>query len=327
MMFLGQMGLGMLANLVGASNLNGGNNAARNQEAMDDLRAEMNEAVESPYDPTHSTSTKGMLSQLGLNAPPFPDKAAQGLAQMQQNNYQARQEFMGNADKEMQEMKDNFFSFNHLETEENPETGEHQVALSDDGKPQVADGGETPDQKTARTTYEDSKNDQLADSHQQQQDQFNQQERDNIQQFLQNNKPDLGNPAVQAELQRTLLQSQKKALNLSRDQQGELIKANLYTPEQNELADAQLGQLRQMEDEHAQMEDNSPEAGELYQHQQDLADLLRQKRDEAQQASLEEAFLKGPPRFSASSDKEIDVAEVLPPYLSHALYNMGIYSV
>lgn len=330
MMFIAQMGLGLLANLVSHS----GNpmNNPQNQKAYANLKNSLNTAAHnSMQQVNHPWDQKTAFQPFEVEAPPFPDEAAQKLSQMQQDNASERTSFMDQTKDTLQDMKDGFFAFNHLETKEEatPE-GEvkQQVALDDQGKPQVKPGPETAEQKTVREEFETTKKEALEDKHETQRDTLVKEERENTQTFLQNNKPDLGNPAVQAELQKMIMLSHKKALNLTRQQQEETLKADLYAPEQLEVADAKLDDLRGMEERHAKMEDDSPEAQELFNHQQDLAELLRQKRDEAQRTKLEEAFLKGPPRFSPlANTKEVDVADVLPPYLSNALYNMGIYSV
>jgi hypothetical protein len=330
MMFIAQMGLGLLANLVTQSQGNA-LNSQRGQQLLAQTRQMMNEGAHLAHEQVaHPWDQRTAYQPFEVDAPPFPDQAAQNLSQMQQDNTSERTAFMDDTKDALRDMKDGFFAMNHLETtEETTPQGEvrQQVALDDEGKPQVKTGPENDSQKVAREDFESNTKQHLEEKHEAQRDTFVKQERENVQTFLQNNKPDLGNPAVQAELQKMIMQSHKKALNLTRSQQEEMLKSDLYSPEQLEVADAKLGDLRQMEERHAQMEDDSPEAQELFQHQQDLAELLRQKRDEAKQMKLEEAFLKGPPRFAPAPDKEVDVAEVLPPYLSNALYNMGIYSV
>lgn len=329
MMFVAQMGLGILANLVSQAASSGVNQ--QNQQTMANFRKTMDETnrailrhEDNPFD------QKTAFQKFDVEAPPFPDQAAQRLGQMQSENTTERTAFMDETKDSLRDMKDGFFSFNHLETteEQGPDGQAHiQVARDDQGKPQVKPGPETQQQRVAREEFEGDNRSKLEEKHESQRESFTQSERDNVQTFLANNKPDLGNPAVQGELQKMIMLSHKKAQAMGRQQEEELIKSDLYTQEQIEVADAKLGQKREMEERHAELEDNSPEAQELLGHQQDLAELLRQKRDEVQREKLEQAFLNGPPRFGPPSKKEVDVADVLPPYLSNALYNMGIYSV
>lgn len=329
MMFLAQMGLGLLANLVCQSGMHNSQMAQQQQQALTNLRQSLNEAARDAYQQTqHPWDQKTAFLPFEVDAPPFPDQAAQKLSQMQQTNASERAGFVQNTKDELADLKDGFFAFNHLETQEQPDgRARPQVILNDQGRPNVQPGPETPEQKTARNEYETKAKSELQERHEEQRTTLMKQEQDSTTAFLQNNKPDLGNPAVQAELQKMIMLSHKKALNMSRQQHEELVKSDLYTPEQVEAANDRLGQLRDMEDRHAEMEDSSPEAATLYQHQQDLAELLRQKHEEVRQTKFEEAFLKGPPQFGSPNTKPIDVAEVLPPYLSNALYNMGIYSV
>lgn len=329
MMFIAQMGLGILANLVTQASSGGVNQ--QNQQAMANFRKTLDETsraalrqTESPFD--HQVA----FQPLEVEAPPFPDEAAQRLGNMQGEHASERASFMVETEDTLRDMKEGFFAFNHLEvTEEKTPEGESRVQVAHDehGKPLVKAGPETSQQRVAREEHESDTRSKLDEKHETQRESLVKSERENVQTFLANNKLDLGNPAVQGELQKMIMLSHKKAQALGRQQQEETLKFDLYTPEQLEVADARLGQLRDMEERHAELEDNSQEAQELLGHQQDLAELLRQKRDEVQREKLEQAFLNGPPRFTQPTDKEVDVAEVLPPYLSNALYNMGIYSV
>ncbi|NDD28198.1 MAG: hypothetical protein EB084_08025 [Proteobacteria bacterium] len=330
MMFIAQMGLGILANMVSQAAA-GGMNQQQNQQMMSNLRQTLNEGAHAAvHQSQHPWDQRSTFQQFEVEAPPFPDEAAQRLGQMQQDHAAERMGFMDETKDSLRDMKDGFFGFNHLETtEEKPAEGppRQAVALDSQGKPQVKPGPETKAQRVAREEFETTSKAKLEEKHESQRETLVKSERENVQAFLENNKADLGNPAVQGELQKMIMLSHKKAQAMGRQQEEEMLKSDLYSPEQLEVADAKLGQMRSMEERHAELEDNSPEAQELLGHQQDLAELLRQKRDEAKQAKLEEAFLKGPPRFTPPSEKAVDVAEVLPPYLSNALYNLGIYSV
>ena len=330
MMFIAQMGLGVLANLVSQAANSGVNQ--QGQEFLTNFRKsldETNRAVlrheDNPFD------QKTAFQQFDVEAPPVPEQAAARLGQMQQEHAEERTAFMNDTKDTLQDMKDGFFAFNHLETnEEKGSDGQAhlQVARNEQGQPQVKSGPETQQQRVAREEFETDTRSKLEEKHETQRETLVKEERENVQTFLAQNKPDLGNPAVQGELQKMIMLSHKKAQAMGRQQEEEMLKSDLYSKDQMEVADAKLGQKRQMEERQAEEEDNSPEAQELLGHQQDLAELLRQKRDEVQREKLEQAFLNGPPRFGAQPpDKEVDVAEVLPPYLSNALYNMGIYSV
>ena len=320
MMFL-NMGVGLLANMIGQAS------AQRQSEAMaKQFRTTMNE--EARLARQQLTDPMADPFAMDFNPPSAPDKAAERLAQQQQTNTEERQTFLASTRDELREMKDSFFETRHFETEERD--GKQQVACNKEGQPQVAKGPENPQQRVARENFEAGRREDLNTRHEDQREAFLKAEKEDVQAFLQENKPNLQNPTVQQELQKMVMQSNKKALDLNRKQLDEHLKLDAYSEEQLAHVDAKMEDLRQMEERHALEEDNSQEAKELLGYQQDLAEMLRQKREEAKEQNMAEQFLKGPPRFNQSNqavDKESDVAEVLPPYLSNALYNMGIYSV
>lgn len=317
MMFL-NMGVGLLANMIGQAS------AQRQSESMaKQFRTTLNEEAR-----TARQQLTDPFASLDLTTPPAPEKATQRLAQQQQTNTEERQTFVATTRDEMKEMKDSFFETRHLETED--KGGKQEVICREDGKPVVAKGPENKEQRVAREGFETERREETSTKHEDQRQAFVKAEKEDLQAFLQQNKPDLANPAVQQELQKMVMQSHKKALDLTRKQLSEDLKLDAYSEEQLAVVDSKMDDLRQMEDRHALEEDNSQEAQELLGYQQDLAEMLRQKREEVKEQNQQEAFLKGPPRFNQSNqatDKETDVAEVLPPYLSNALYNMGIYSV
>jgi len=321
MMIFAQLGLGLLANLV-SSGANRSNNEAAQRQLQQTLNETNQAAMRDVFGPQQNP--------VGLEdeAPPFPNDAADRLNQKQQTNADQRQTFLQETKSELEEFKTGFFEDHHLETEKSPD-GKERVALNQEtGRPTVQAGKENPEQKVARESFERTGKETLKQEQTTQRETLVRDEKQQLTTFLQNHKPDLGNPAVQSELQKMIMLSHKKALALSRKQEEEDLKFDLYSSEQVAHADGKIAKLRQMEERHAAEEDSSPEAGELLNHQQDLAELLRQKREEAKQVALEESFLRGKPRFETlSGDNEVDLATVLPPYLSNALYNMGIYSV
>lgn len=319
MMIFAQLGLGLLANLVASANKP--NYDAQQQQLQQTLNDTNQAALRDVFGPPRNPV------ELDDEAPPFPNDAADRLNDRQQKNADVRQTFLDDTRSELEEMKTGFFEDHHLETEQTPE-GKERVALGEDGRPKPQPGKETPPQRVARETFERTGKEQLKQEHTTQRESFVKEERQQLTTFLQNHKPDLANPAVQSELQKMIMLSHKKAHGMQRKQEEEDLKFDLYSPEQVAHAEKKIGDLRQMEERHAAEEDSSPEAQELMNHQQDLAELLRQKREEARQTAMEEAFLKGKPKFpTLSGDDEVDLATVLPPYLSNALYNMGIYEV
>ncbi|MHB2015498.1 MAG: hypothetical protein ACYCW6_00980 [Candidatus Xenobia bacterium] len=321
MNLLVQFGIGLLTQAV----------AAQQTRQFQNQMAQNTQQFTAQYEPQFDAQQKelaaytyGSRYQLDDEAPPFPEEAANRLAMMQTNNSQ-QMESLSNAflDK-YAAMKDETLADNHLDTGDGPD-GQPQVALNQQGQPTLSPGKETPQQATARQTYEDSTKSQLADKHGEQNKQFVQDQKEKVMTFLDQNKTDLNNPAVQSQLHQLLTDTHKKALKLTADQERETLKADAYTPEMAAAVDQHCNARQQMQEEHSQMEENSDEATQLYNHQQDLAELLRQRKDEANQAAQEEMFLKGPPSFAA--DQKTDVGKVLPPYLADALNGLGIYEI
>jgi hypothetical protein len=321
MIMFAPMGLGILANLV--SHAAAQPNAMQAHTPFQTLHQAVShtahEALPQAEDLSHNL--------LHLSTPAFPEHAAHELTTLQQQNAQERNDLISDTKQELADKKQALFEEHHLETKVTPQ-GKHEVVVDDQGKPKLQKGPEAPHQREARETFEADTKTQIDEKHATQRQDFVQEQKHEMTQFLQENKPDLGNPAVQGELQKMVMQSHKKALLLGREQDAEHLKAGLYTADQHETADAGLAALHQLEDKHAQQEDSSPAAQQLLAHHQDTAEVLRQRRDEARQEEQANLFLKGRPNFAASpANQETDVAKVLPAHLSNALYQLGIYTV
>jgi hypothetical protein len=266
-------------------------------------------------------------------APEFPQQAADNLQDMQMQHAQQLQTLSDQFLQTSTALKSNFLNDNHLATttptataqEPNPEP---QVALDDNHQPVVQKGPENAVQQQARETFEDQSQNTLSAQHSDQTQQFVQDQKQNVQQFLADNKPDLSNPAIQQQLHNMLGGMQKKAWQLQTDQEREMLKHDAYTPEMQTNVDNYVNQKSTLVQQQNQEQEDSPDAQVLYQHQQDLGAMLQQKRDQLQESQQESSFLTGPPRFNSAPDEgPADVAKVLPPYLSDALYGMGIYQV
>ena len=318
MIMFAQVGLGLLANLVGQVGSKASSAhpqlLARGPQLHTPVRPNLHH-VEEPVHHAH------------LALPHPPEGAAAALKQLQQENASERQALLEDTKQQILTKKADLFAEKHLETETTPE-GKQKVVVDDEGRPVVKEGPETPPQREARETFEGEKRQEIEEKHVAQREDLVQTEKQDISAFLQENKPDLSNPAVQGELQKMILQSHKKALQLNRDQDAETLRADLYDDEQKAVADSGLKALHQLEDKHAREEDESPHAQQLLSHHEDIAEVLRQRREEVREQQQSELFLKGRPNFNrAPAQAETDVAQVLPPHLSNALYQLGIYTV
>ena len=91
-----------------------------------------------------------------------------------------------------------------------------------------------------------------------------------------------------------------------------------------------INDLHTMDKEHMKFEEESPDAKELMNHDQKVAAILGEKRDEARQDKKQESFLMDPRKMAqrANSDNAPrDVGDSLPGYLTSSMYELGIYAV
>lgn len=328
MAFWAALGVGMLVNTVGGMIGGGGPSRAdamrQHDASMKSLRNTLNQ-------------TTGMVTQrrespvqsrfsFDFEPPPFPQQSFDNLQQMQQQHGQQRQAFTDQLKQQVAQAKEQFFAENHYETADGPD-GKPKVQVGEDGQPQVRQGAENPTQKVAREEYEGGKRQQLADQQTTQKDAFLNKERQDVQRFLADNQNNLANPQVQAELTRMVVGTQKRAFGLQQQHEDERWKVDLPPHEETvAMVDDNLAQLRQMEKDHAKAEEQSQDMQSIMDHEQKVAALLGEQKMVAQQQKAEEAFLKDPRQAFAALQAPPDFAEVLPSYLTNALYNMGIYS-
>jgi hypothetical protein len=334
MMFLAQMGIGALANMVAGAAIRS-EYAQKDQMLQQQFTHNLEESTKAGQAQLNDPFGAGMQMptfELADNAPEFPHQAAAKLQQQQTQNAAQRQELTTQIKDQFADLRQGFFDEHHLEfpgdAEQNAEAPpDERLASNTHGQPTVAAGKETPTQQAQREDYETKKQQALESTHQDQRDNFAKDQQQNLQTFLQNNKPDLGNPAVQGELQKAILTSHKKALQLTKEQDAEKLHLGCYTPEQHEFVDKKLAELGDMEARHAQEEDNSPEAQQLLAHQQALGEFLQRKQEELRSGQLvDNSVWPQPVRYNLSN-QAVDLGDVLPPHLAHALYQMGIYTV
>jgi hypothetical protein len=92
-----------------------------------------------------------------------------------------------------------------------------------------------------------------------------------------------------------------------------------------------LQQMREMDAQHLAAEESSPDMKALMDHDQKVAAILSDQRDLASQGKADEEFLKDPRKQMAAAATQTkvtrDVGEVLPGYLTNALYDLGVYQV
>ncbi|MEW6279726.1 MAG: hypothetical protein AB1758_13950 [Candidatus Eremiobacterota bacterium] len=260
--------------------------------------------------------------------PPFPEQSHKNLQKMQENHQSQRQNFQANLKQKVDDLKQDFFAKQHYQTVPGPD-GRPQLAMGENGQPLLEMGPENAEQKEARETWEGQKKSDLNEKQTAQKDNFLKSERQDVQKFLMANATDLGNPAVQAELQRMIVNTQKKAFQLQQNHEDERWKCDL--PPDAEIAatvEGGLAQMRTMEQQQQQLEENSPEMKDLMDHEQSVAALLGEQKELARTQKEDDSFLVDPRKAMAARSQPVtDFAQVLPGYLTNALYNMEIYSI
>ena len=229
--------------------------------------------------------------------------------------------FLDQFHQERNQMKEEFFKKNHYLTQKGP-NGKEQVVLKN-GKPVIVLGKETPAQKVARHSFEATQKAQMFARHAAEKQQFVATQKQQLMTFLDSNKFQLHNPAVQGELSKLIMESKKKALNLQREHEEEFYKIDLPLKEMHQKVEEKLAAYRRLEEEHRRREENSPEAKILAEYQQDLVALLDAKRAEARERKKAEMFLQDPRKMLKNPPKQ-DLATVLPMNLVVALEAFGI---
>ena len=77
-------------------------------------------------------------------------------------------------------------------------------------------------------------------------------------------------------------------------------------------------------------EENSEDAKALMEHDQEVASILYDHKQRAQQEKSEENFTMDPRKMMAMAQQRRepkDVGKSLPSYLTNAMYELGVYSV
>lgn len=315
----------MLINTLQGSNMQGRTEAAlkENEKKFWKTMGETSDLYNQRTDPRMT-----QRFQWDFEPPPYPEQAHQNLQRMQEEHQMQRNQFGANLRQQVDDMKQEFFANNHYETRPGPD-GKPQVALNEHGQPNVQKGPETAEHREARQAFEGDKRAALTQRQTAEKDSFLQDQRQNVQQFLAQNGAALENPAVQAQLQQLIVTTQKKAFQLQQNHEDERWKDDL--PPDSEIAatvDNGLAQMRTMEQQQAQAEESSKDMKEMMEHEQTLAAMLGEQKELARSQKEDNSFLQDPRKMMASAGQvNPDFSQVLPGYLTNALYNMEIYEI
>lgn len=327
-MFWAALGVGMLINTVGGMVGGGGPGRADAQRMQEQTMRSLRSTLNDTSNLVTSRKDAQVQSRFSFDfePPAFPQQNYDKLQQLQQDHSQQRQAFTDSMKQQLGQMKDEFFAENHYETGQGP-NGMAQVLTGENGQPLVAKGPETADQKVAREDFDEGRRQQLSQNQDNQKDTFLRSETKDLQTFLAQNKDNLANPQVQAELTRMVVGTQKRAFGLQQQHEDERWKVDLPPSEEiAAAAEGNLAELRQMERDQARNEEQSPDMKALMQHEQDVAVLISEQKEVSQRQKSDESFLQDPRKAFSAPKAPVDLGEVLPSYLSNSLYNMGIYS-
>lgn len=313
--FFTQMGLGLLMNIVGSIQQKSQMEKFRemqqqNLQTMQNVKFQQSQAVGQTYEQPN------LLPQLDFEVPPFPEKYAKNFQNTQLEQLAMRENFSNKFKADLFETKENYFRQNHYETKDG------SVSLRADGKPIVTDSGENSAQRTARLKYEQTLKQDLAQNHIDTKEKFLSQERSSMLAFLNDNVGNLANPIIQGEIQQRLIETQKKALKIAREQDEEIAKVDLPIAEMEGFLETNIRKLHQMEDEHFAMQQNSFEGKILKEYQDSLTNALTIKKEEIKDMIFEQDLLQKPAYYAKP-----DLAATIPPHLLDALAALEIYNL
>lgn len=262
---------------------------------------------------------------LDRKAPQFPETAFERLSNMMRSNQQTREGVSQNLSRELSNMKEKFFESYSYKTEQGQD-GKPKLSYDQQGRPQLQSGKEQFQQRIARQEHETTTKQAYKEYHSNIKDSFLNNEKQQVQNFLQTHRNELGNPAIQQELQKMLAESEKKALKLQKDLDDQLKELDLPTEEMREYAKKESKKLREMEDEHKKMEDSTDEARELIMYQEEMNALAMEEKQNLKMTAQDEAYFNGLSSM-LKPPSEPTLADMLPPYLVNSLYSMGIYAI
>jgi len=307
-----QLGVGLLSNIFGG---------IQQRSAMEQFKTmqAQNSQMMSPQNFNQMAQTyeqPDTMPVLDFQAPSYPQKDVSGLQSMQLNQLAERENFSNSLKSELNEMTSDYFKDNHYETNDG------KVVLDSEKKPLVKTGSETASDTTARLKYEQGIKNDLTSQYQDAKDKLLGAERQKILTYLNSNKDALNNPSTQSEIQKMIVDTQKKSIKLARENDKACLLAELPTQKMMDFADEKLNQLYDMQDRHIQEQKDSKEGKAVEKYQDELASAYAKKREEIKEISFEQELLQG-----RRYDKDIDLAEVLPPQLTQSLAQLDIHTL
>lgn len=242
---------------------------------------------------------------------------------MQQKHEGEKTNLLNKFTNDLKQTKEDFFSKNHYETKAGPD-GKELLSLDKQGKPVVKEGPETPPQRVARENHEVTQKAEMFTKHAAEKKEFVQEQKAQLTTFLDSNKFQLENPGVQGELQKLILDGQKKAVKLQDRHEAEFFKVDLpEVAEIQEKAESGNKELKDLQAKQMKEQDNSKEAQDLAAYQQDLVALLDAKRAEAREMRKSELFLMDPRKMMKNPPRQ-DISTVLPMNIVASLEQFGI---
>jgi hypothetical protein len=327
------MGIGMLVNTIQGAKMRGKMNKqnAALQQQFKQVKQEMSRTSKSLKGGLDNFKA-GRISKgpdLSIHVD-YPEQSYKNLNQLQKNNMKQRAGKEGQMRKDFSNAKNDFFKNNHYETDFGSK-GKGRLLTDQSGKPKPKSGAETPQHKLVRQHHESSQRLSLANKHGQQMDSLTKQEAAKAKSFLSDNAALLADAGVQAELQKMIVDTKKKALKLQQDQDDERWTSDMPpTKEVQEAVELGLQDLRQMEEQHVESELQSPDHQAILDYEKEFAAAVSEERTKLASQRRDDEFLLDPKKMMAramSGPPKQRFDEVLPGYLTAPLFQMGIYEV
>ena len=327
------MGIGMLINTIQGAKVRG-QMAKQNQALQQQFNQVKQEMART------SKSLKGGLDnfksdRIGKSADlsihvEYPEQSYKNLNNLQKNNLKQQMGKESQMRQDFNKVKEDFFKKNHYETEFGSQ-GKGRLLTDKNGKPKVRQGPESSQHQMVRQHHESSQRLKLANKHGQQMDSLTKQEAAKTKTFLGDNAALLADAGVQAELQKMIVTSKKKALKLQQDQDDERWKSDMPpTKEIQEAVELGLQDLRQMQQQHVESEMQSPDHQAILDYEKEFAAAVAEEKNRLASERSDDNFLMDPRRMMArakSGPPKQRFDEVLPGYMTASLFQMGIYEV
>ena len=262
-----------------------------------------------------------------LGMPDYPEESASQYQAMQREHRQERTAAIVALQREVAQLKDEFFEEHHYEAECN-DLGEASLVLNEDGSPRVVDGGEEPEEKGVRERFEKSIIDKVLAEQEDEKEAFLAAQRHEIMAYLRSNIGALGETRIRGMLVRMIAHVIKAAFCMQQRHENAMWRAALPpVPEIAAVVEEGSLALREADKVYLEEEEKAPEAKVVTAFEEEMTGAIGELRARLREERRDEFFLLAPREYMRSGLACVDLAELFPPYLLDILYSLGIYAV